>query len=401
LPFGSGEAAPNEADGHEPIKIGFITSLSGVAGDGGQAMVNGVNLYLDQIKHSMAGRRVELLVENDGSNPATAVSKFKKLAEQDKVCVVDGFLLSHIGAAAANCSDQFKMPTVLACAADDELTQRKSFSWMIRTGWSASQPLLPFGEWVYKKLGYRRVAVLACDYSMGWDCVGGFQKTFEEAGGKVVQKIWVPLGFREFSSYLGQLRTDVDAVFILAANGPTEYIIKQYHQKGINRPIIGGGPTFDESTLEHVGKDAVGAINAMEYSPMLATPINKAFVAAYRAKFQKVPSHLSEFGYASAMWIHKAVDLVHGNVEDKTKFMAALKNVGQINAPRGPIRLDSYNNPIENIYVRRVDMVDGEAVNTVIHTFPMVSQFYKYKPEQYLSNPAFSKEYPPCRYCNP
>jgi branched-chain amino acid transport system substrate-binding protein len=259
---------------------------------------------------------------------------------------------------------------------------------------------MPFGDWVYKKLGYKRIAVLSTDTSMGWDAVGGFQKTFEEAGGKIVQKIWVPVGFKNFTVYLDQLREDADAVFVVAPIGAAEVILREYGEKGIKKPIIGGGATFASPVLAHAGRWSVGAISPHTYSADLKTPENRAFVAAYTKRYKRIPSQLAEAAYTSAIWIHRAIDRINGDVENKDKLMAALRSSEEIKTPRGPMKLDSYGNPIQNVYVRKVEMLRGQAADVVIDRFPMVSQFYKYSPQEFLKQPPFSADYPPCRYCS-
>jgi branched-chain amino acid transport system substrate-binding protein len=127
--------------------------------------------------------------------------------------------------------------------------------------------------------------------------------------------------------------------------------------------------------------------------------VNTQFVKAYRAKFGKVPSYFSETCYTTGRWINEAAQAVGGKVEDRESFLAALRKVEIPDAPRGPIKLDSYGNPIQNIYVRKVEKKDGELWNTVIHTFPAVSQFWKYPPEEFLKQPVYSRDFPPCKHC--
>jgi branched-chain amino acid transport system substrate-binding protein len=122
-------------------------------------------------------------------------------------------------------------------------------------------------------------------------------------------------------------------------------------------------------------------------------------VADYRKKYGKVPSYFSETCYTSARWINEAAKLVGGNVEECEKFMAAFRKVEIPDAPRGPVKLDQWGNPIQNIYVRKVERKGGELQNTVIHTFPAVSQFWTYKPDEYLKLPVYSRDYPPCKGC--
>jgi branched-chain amino acid transport system substrate-binding protein len=237
------------------------------------------------------------------------------------------------------------------------------------------------------------------DYPFGWEVVGGFQKGFEQAGGQVIQKIWPPLGFRDFSEYIKSMRKDADAVFLCNVGNAAILVPKQYKQFGPGLPVIGMGTSSDESTLADEGDDALGYVTTLIYSAALQTPANKAFADAYRAKYHKDPSYYAECGYTSGLWINKALDALKGDVSDKEKVLAALKNVELKDAPRGPIKLDAYNSPIENVYVRKVEKVNGKLQNTVIQTFPNVSQFWKWKPEDYLKEPLYSRENPPCKFC--
>src|SRR5207245_2733900 len=167
--------------------------LTGTAAQAAKDMVNGLTMYLDEIGYQMAGRKVELIVEDSQSRPDMAISKVRKLVEHDNVHILAGLLFGHIGYAVAAKAEEFKIPLLVTVAASDDLTQRLKYHWVIRTGWTSSQPSHPFGEYVAKTLGYRKVVVIASDYAFGWEVVGGFQKTFEESGGQVVQKLWAPL----------------------------------------------------------------------------------------------------------------------------------------------------------------------------------------------------------------
>ena len=134
-------------------------------------------------------------------------------------------------------------------------------------------------------------------------------------------------------------------------------------------------------------------------SAALDTPANKKFVKDYRAKFNRIPSYFSETCYTSARWIAEAAKAIGGDVEDREKLLAALHKVEIPDSPRGPIKLDAQGNPIQNIYIRKVERKDGELWNTVIHTYPAVSQFWKYKPDEFLKQPVYSRDFPPCKAC--
>jgi len=394
-------AAPGAAQA-PPIKIGFITSLTGVAAQAAKDMVNGFTMYLEETGYTMSGRKVELIVEDDQGRPDTALSKLRKVVEHDQVHIVAGVLFGHLGYAVAPKIDEYKLPGLITVAASDDLTQRLKYRWVVRTGWASSQPSHPFGEYAAKTLRYKKVAVIASDYAFAWEVVGGFQKTFEESGGQVVQKLWVPLGAMDLSPYIARLKRDSDAVFTMIAGASTIQFFKQYQDAGLTGkiPLIGGGPAVDEALLPQMGDEALGVVTPLIYSAALDTPANRKFVKEYRAKFGKVPSYFSETNYTSGRWVAEAVKAVDGKVEDREAFLAALKNVQIGDAIRGPVRLDAHGNPIQNVYIRKVERnKDGELQNTVIVTINGVSQFWKYSPEEFLKSPLYTRDVPPCRAC--
>jgi branched-chain amino acid transport system substrate-binding protein len=385
-----------------PIKIGFITSLTGVAAQAAKDMVNGLTMYLDDTGHQMSGRKVELIVEDDQGRPDTALAKLRKVVEHDQVHLVAGILFGHLGYAVAPKIDEYKIPGMITVAASDDLTQRLKYRWVVRTGWASSQPSHPFGEYAARTLKYKKVAVVASDYAFAWEVVGGFQKTFEESGGQVVQKLWVPLGAMDLSPYIARLKRDADAVFTMVAGASTIQFFKQYQDAGLTGkiPLIGGGPAVDEALLPQMGDEALGVMTPLIYSAALDTPANRKFVKDYRAKFGKVPSYFSETNYTSGRWIAEAVKAVEGKVEDREAFLAALKKVSIPDALRGPVKLDANGNPIQNVYFRKVERnKDGELQNTVIMTVPAVSQFWKYGPDEFLKQPLYTRDVPPCKAC--
>jgi branched-chain amino acid transport system substrate-binding protein len=174
---------------------------------------------------------------------------------------------------------------------------------------------------------------------------------------------------------------------------------KQYQEFGLKGkiPLIGGGTLTDEHALPSMGDEVIGVITPLHYSEALDNPANKKFVKAFREKAKKAASYYSEGTYTGARWIVEAIKAINGDVENRPKLLEALKKVELKDVPRGPMKLDSYGNPIQNIYVRKVEKVGGELQNTVIYTYPNVSQFWKFKPEEFLKQPVYSREYPPVK----
>jgi len=382
-----------------PIKIGFITPLSGGMAANGKDMLAGIQLYLEEIGYQVAGRKIELIVEDDEATPATSLTKTRKLVEKDGVHVMSGGLMASTGYALAPYIDSKEIPMTYPIMAPDDLTQRQRAKWIVRTGWNSSQPNHPFGEYAYNVLKFRKIAMMALDYAFGWENVGGFQKTFEEAGGKIVQKIWTPLTVTDFSPYLAQISKEADAVYAMFTGRTTLQFSKQYQEFGLKAklPLIGGGTTTDEHALPSMGDEAIGIMTSLHYSEALDNPANKKFVKAFREKAKKAASYYSEGTYTGARWIVEAIKAINGDVENRSKFMEALKKVELRDVPRGNFKLDEYLNPIQNVYIRKVERVGGELQNTVIHTIPNVSQFWKYKPEEFLKQPVYSREFPPLK----
>jgi branched-chain amino acid transport system substrate-binding protein len=383
------------------IKIGFMAPLTGGAAQVGKDMVDGFKMYFEEHGYQLAGRKVELIIEDSQGRPEVAVNKLRKFVENDGADIVGGEAFAHIALAMAPKINEFKIPGIFPVAAADDLTQRLRAKWVVRTGWASSQPSHPFGEWIAKNTKYKRIVTIAADYAFGWEVVGGFQRTFEENGGQIVQKLWVPLNVADWAPYLSQVRRDADAVFALAVAAAQLRFPKQYEDAGLKGrlPLIGGAVSFDESALPRMGDEALDGISPLMYSAALDTPAMKEWVKKYRAKYGKVPSYYSETCYTTARWLDIAARAVGGKVEDREAYLAALKKVEIPDALRGPIKLDAYGNPVQNIYIRKVEKKDGELQNTVIYTYPAVSQFWKYNPEEYLKLPAYSRDYPPCTHC--
>jgi branched-chain amino acid transport system substrate-binding protein len=376
-----------------PIKVGFLVPLSGPYVQNGRDILNGFLLFLDEIGYQAAGRRIEVIVEDDEAIPAVGLTKARKLIERDNVHVMAGTLLSSTGYALAPYVDSVHVPMLYPVVSADDLTQRKRTDWIVRTGWSASQPNHAFGEYAYHTLKLRTVATVALDYAFGWESVGGFQRTFEAAGGTIVQKIWCPVSVHDFAPYLAQLSREVDAVYALVLGRAALQFMRQYEEFGLKRrvPLIGGGTTTDEHVLPFMGDEAIGVVTALHYSAALDTPTNKKFVAAYRQRYHKIPSYYSESMYTGGKWLVAAIEAVSGRVEDRAGLIEALRTVKPVDLPRGPVELDGYGSPVENVYIRKVERVNGELQNTVIETFPNVSQFWKFNPAEYLRLPLYSR----------
>jgi branched-chain amino acid transport system substrate-binding protein len=380
----------------EPIKIGVLLPISGVYAQLGKDFLNGIEMYAEKMGYTSGGRKIELLVEDSEALPNTALLKVKRLKEMKNSAIVLGPVMTNEIYAVQPYTESKKLP-VIAFGSADDITQRKRGKYMLRGGFTSSQATHPFGEYCYKVLGYRKIAVLGPDYAFGWEVTGGMQKTFEELGGKITQKLWFPITSADFSPYLAQLSKDNDATFQILGGKVAIMLTRQYREYGLKEkiPLIGMGQTTDESILSELGEDALGAITVFSYSAALDTPANKAFVKKYSDRFGKIASTPAEMGYVVMQLVDQALISLKGNVNNPDNIVKALKSIQVVDSPQGPFKFDAYGNLDLNIYIRKVEKVEGKLQNTVIYTYPMVSQFWKYDPKEFLKDPAYSRDYPP------
>ena len=391
--------------GAEELRIGYLAPLTGGLAQTGIDMRDGFLLYLEQHGNKLGGMDVKLIIEDEQGKGDVAVTKAKKLVLQDKVHMFIGGVLASTGYALAPVSTELKTMYIPSIPAADDLTQRqlKNFPYLIRTSWSSSQPHHPLGQWACDQ-GYKKVVTIAADYAFGYEVVGGFQKAFEDCGGKIIQKIWPPLGAKDFGPFIPTIKEDADAVLSLMVGPMPAQFIKQMRGAGFKKPILGGGTSYDEFVLPFMGDEAIGDVSALHYSAALDTPKNIEFVKAYRAKFGKVPSYYSENNYTTAQWLDEALQKAGGKwpgPEELIKIMVGIK----LDSVRGPVSFDDMRNPIQNIYIKKVEKKKmfgyekDELWNTVIKTYPNVSQFWTYGKDKFLAQPVYDKSFPPCKFC--
>jgi branched-chain amino acid transport system substrate-binding protein len=392
-------AMPAQSLAKGPIKIGFFGPLTGFAAQTGKDMLAGLKLHLKEKNYQVSGRKIELFAEDSEAKPAVALTKVRKLVEQNGVHILAGGLMASTGYALKPYVERVKIPTLYPVIASDNLTQRDRGKWIVRNGFNSSQASHPFGVYAAKKLGFRKIVTIGFDYAYAWEVIGGFHRTFEESGGRIIQKLWAPVGNMDFGPYLGQIDRNADAVYALVFGAGALQFVKQYKDFGLKAkiPLIGGGSFTDEHVLRSMGDEAIGIITALQYSGALDTPANKEFVENITNFTGKGPSHLVELFYTCGKWITQSVAKINGEVEDRERFLGALKSLNVTDAPRGPIEMDEFGNPIQNQYIRKVEKVGNALQNTVIYTYPRVSQFWNYDVDWFLKQPLYSRDYPPMK----
>ena len=389
----------------EELRIGFLAPLTGAYAQVGKDMRNGFQMYLDEVGSNFAGTTVKFIVEDEEAKPPVAVRKAEKLVLQDGVQMLIAGQLASVGYALAPVSTRLKVLYIASVPTADDLTQRDSakYPYLIRTSLTSSQPSHPLGEWACEQ-GYKRIVTIGADFAMGYESLGGFQRAFESCGGKIIQKIWPPLGTQDFGPFIPTIKKDADAIFTLMLGPMTLQFPKQLADAGNKKPVIGGSTSYDEFSLPFMGDEVIGDISTSTYSAALDTPKNAAFVKKYREKYGKVPSVTSEENYTTAQMIHEVLKQTKGKWPGAQEFIAMLLKM-KFDAVRGPVYFDDMRNPVQNVYIRKVEKKKmfgydkDELWNTVIKTYPHVSQFWTYGKDAFLAQPVYSRAYPPCKYC--
>jgi branched-chain amino acid transport system substrate-binding protein len=385
----------------EPLRLGFLTVRTGALAAGGRQMEEGIQLFLKERNYTLAGRKVELIIADTGGNPAGAKTKTQDLVEHNKVHVIIGPLATFEALAIDDYIKEVRVPLITpTSAAQNDLAQQKKNDYVVHAVGTAAQPMHALGEYAAKKLGYKRVATIADDFTYGHEGEAGFQQSFEDNGGKVVQKLWSPLNAVDYGSYVGQIKTNVDALYAGFAGVNGLRFLKQFNEYGLKSkiPVLGNPTCVDEGVLKNMGDEALGVVTASWYASTIDTPDNKRFVQAVLDEYKVVPGFYTAGTYTAGLFLEEALKSINGKFEDSAAFVRALHNVRITRGPMGPIRVDEYGKPILNIYIRKVERKDGALVNTIVETIPEVSQFWRYDPKQFMSAPPYSRDYPAAKY---
>lgn len=399
------EEAPAEeeaaAEGcEEPIRIGFLAALSSVAAESAQDMVDGWELFWEQNGLEVAGCPIEYFVEDTEGNPDVALNKAVLLVEQRNVDMLVGTLFANVGLAVADYVQDNGVPLFLPVASADDLTQRNVIPNVIRTaGWTSSAPHHVFGEWVATNTDCTEAYTIASDYAFGHEVTGGFVNTFTDNGGTIVEQVWNPIGEADFSSYLAAvLDADPGCVFVLQVGAAAVRFHQAWSDFGLEGeiPLYMGEVPADQSILRGIEPPeiAVGQISVGHYAEGRDAPATQDFVNAFDEAYGKLPSYYAVSCYTAALWVAESLEAVDGNVADREAFLQAVRDLTLDDSPVGPIRLDDFGNPIQNMYIREVQLRDdGRLWNVVTDVYEDVSQFYNYDVEAFLEQPVYSRDY--------
>lgn len=362
-----------------PIKVGILVSYTGPVPMQSKFITQGVQFAFDEIGWKVAGRPIEVLKEDAEVNPTVALTKTKRLVEQNGVQFIVGPVMSHVAMAIHDYISKHKVILIIPCAFTKVLTSpEKARPNIFRTVETTDQANYPMGKWMIKNTPYRKVVVAGSDYAAGHDSTDAFTAAFEEAGGKVIKGVFPKLGTMDFSSFLPAMDAKgVEAIYAFFAGTDAVRFVQQYQEFGLKKriPLYGCSTLNDAPYLESMGDAAIGIITGSHYPLMLDTPENRAFVKAYKEKFGELPNRYAEYGYTSGKLIAATAEALKGEVEDTPRVAKKMKRIAsQIVTPSGPLEFDQYNQRIINFYVVKTEKRDGRLVNVIIDRLGKVSQ---------------------------
>jgi branched-chain amino acid transport system substrate-binding protein len=366
LPAAQGLAA-------EAVKIGLILPLTGPFASTGKQIEAACRLYMHQNGDTIAGRKVELIVKDDtGIAPETTKRIATELVVQEKVTVLAGFGLTPLALAAAPVATESKTPMVVMAAATSIITSKSPY--IVRSGFTLPQVTGPIAEWAAKN-GIRNVVTMVTDYAPGLDAEKTFVKRFTAAGGKVVESIRVPLRNPDYAPFLQRAKdAKPEALFVFVPSGEGSAVMKQFDDRGLKAAgirMIGTGDVVDDDLLEAMGPVAQGVVTSFHYSAAHDSPENKAYVAAFMNANHFRPNFHSVGGYDGMHLIYEAVKKA-GAGADGTQLVEAMKGA-HWTSPRGPVTIDpATRDPIQAVYIRRVQMVDGKPWSVEFEKFENV-----------------------------
>ncbi|MDI4232934.1 ABC transporter substrate-binding protein [Bradyrhizobium sp. 31Argb] len=365
-------AAVVPAQAEETVKIGLIVPMTGGQASTGKQIDNAIKLYMQQKGDTVAGKKIEIILRDDAAVPDNTKRLAQELIVNEKVNIIAGFGVTPAALAAAPLATQAKVPEIVMAAGTSIITERSPY--IVRTSFTLPQSSTIIGDWAVKN-GIKKVATLTSDYAPGNDALASFKEHFVAGGGEIVEEVKVPLANPDFAPFLQRMKdSKPDAMFVFVPAGQGGNFMKQYAERGLDKSgitVIGPGDVMDDDLLNNMGDAALGAVTAHLYSAAHPSQTNKEFVAAYKKAFNNRPGFMAVGGYDGIHLIYEALKKTGGDATGD-KLIAAMKGM-KWESPRGPISIDPETRDIvQNIYIRKVEKVDGELYNVEFATFEAV-----------------------------
>jgi branched-chain amino acid transport system substrate-binding protein len=355
---------PAMAQASGPFKIGLILPMTGQQASTGRQIEAAARLYMAQNGDTVAGRKIELIVKDDVATPDVTKRLAQELIVNDKVNVIAGFGVTPAALAAAPLATQAKVPQVVMAAATSSITEASPF--IVRSSFTLPQVSVAMGDWAPKN-GIKSVVTLVADYGPGNDAEKFFTERFALNGGKVVDKLRVPLRNPDFAPFLQKVRdAKPDALFVFVPSGAGAAVMKQFLERGLDKAgikLIATGDVTDDDQLNDMGDGALGVVTTHHYSAAHPSAMNKKFVEAFeKANKGMRPNFMAVGGYDGMRIIYEALKATGGK-GDGQALLDKMK--GQVfESPRGQVLIDAQTRDIvQDVYLRKVEKKDGKLYN--------------------------------------
>ena len=364
--------APAPAAAQDVFKIGLILPMTGPQNSTGRQIIAAVRLYMQQHGTIAGGKKIEVILKDDGAAPDNTRRLAQELVVNDKVNMIAGFGVTPAAMAAAPIATQAKIPMLVMAAGTSIITEQSPM--IVRSSFTLSQSVVPIGEWAIKN-GIKKTVSIVSDFQGGIDGENAFKMGFVANGGQVAEWLRVPLANPDFAPFLQRAAdSKPDAIFVFVPSGQGSIFVKQFLERGLDKAgvkIIGSGDVTDDDLLNGMGDAVIGTVTAHFYSAAHPSEKNKAYVAAFKQAVNFRPNFMSVGGYDGMHLIYEALKKTGGKADAET-LLGAMKGMSW-ESPRGPISIDPQTRDIiQNIYIRRVEKVDGELYNTEFATFEAV-----------------------------
>jgi branched-chain amino acid transport system substrate-binding protein len=357
----------------ESVKIGLVMPLTGVLGPVGKQAVAGARLYMAQHGDMVAGRKIELVVRDDASVPDNSKRITQELIVSDKVAILGGGLTPNV-LAIAPLVNESKTATVVMVSGTSIVTERSPY--FVRTSWTHAQQASVLANWAVKN-GSKRVTIISSDWAPGHEASGVFSATFTAAGGAIVEALKVPLANPDFAPFLQRARDgNPDTLFVFVPASQAAILAKQFVERGLDKSgikLIGPGDIADDEDLPGMSDAMIGTVTAGFYSAHHSSAMNKEYVAAFQKANANVrPNFISVSAYDGMHLIYQALKKTEGRT-DGPALVEAMKGMAW-ESPRGPMSIDAKTRDVvQDIYIRRVEKVDGALYSVEFETFKAVN----------------------------
>ena len=375
-------AAAASAAQAQDVKIGFILPMTGQQQSTGKQEAAGAKLYMQQHGDTVAGKKIELIIKDDGAVPDNSKRIAQDLIVNDKVNFLAGFGVTPAALAVAPLATESKTPEIVTAAGTSIITEKSPY--IARTSFTLPQSAVPMADWAAQN-GIKKVVSMVSDYAPGADAAKSFAAEFTAKGGQILDSITFPLANPDFAPFLQRAADQKpDAIFVFVPSGQGGIFVKQFAERGMDKAgikIIGPGDVTDDDLVNGMGDPVIGAITAHIYSADHNSAANKAFVDAFKkANNGMRPNFMAVGAYDGMNLIYEALKKTNGNT-DGDAIMAAIKGMSW-ESPRGPISIDPETRDIvQNVYIRKVEKKNGELFNVEFATFPSVKDPGKAAPK--------------------